>query len=148
VRRLRLRVLAASAVFVVLSAVGAALVLAAGRTHSGDGTVRTAAEASTSCSAKLLADWSDGRIDGTYPIRCYRRALESLPSDLKVYSSAPDDIAQALSQRIVQSRGQKISGHQGATSVRKLASARDTAPARSSATRPARPRSRNVNPPR
>jgi len=40
-----------------------------------------------------------------------------------VYSSAPDDIAQALSQRIVQSHHQKISGHQGKPSVRKVASA-------------------------
>ena len=72
---------------------------------------------------RLLRDWSDGRIDGVYPLSCYRAALRSLPADLKVYSSAPDDIAQALSQRIVQSHHQKISGHQGKPSVRKIASA-------------------------
>jgi hypothetical protein len=148
VRRLRLRLLAATGALGVLTAVGVAVVLATGRADSSAGTARTSAATSSSCSARLLADWSDGRIDGLYPIRCYRRALESLPSDLKVYSSAPDDIAQALSQRIVQSRGQKISGHQGTTPVRTLASARDTAPSRSSATRPARASSRKVNPPR
>jgi hypothetical protein len=79
---------------------------------------------STSCESRLLRDWSDGRIDGTYPVACYRGALRSLPADLKVYSSAPDDIRQALSRRIVQSHHpQKVSGHQGARSVRKIASA-------------------------
>jgi hypothetical protein len=52
------------------------------------------------CTSRLLADWSDGRIDGTYPVRCYRDALRSLPTDLRMYSSASDDIAQALSRRI------------------------------------------------
>ena len=59
----------------------------------------------TTCASRLIRDWADGRIDGTYPIACYRNALRALPTDLEVYSSAPDDIAQALSQRIVQSRG-------------------------------------------
>jgi hypothetical protein len=59
------------------------------------------------CAKRLLHDWADGRIDGTYPVSCYRNALKSLPSDLSVYSSAPDDIKQALSQRIVQSSRSK-----------------------------------------
>ena len=84
-----------------------------------------ATPAATTCQSRLLRDWADGRIDGTYPLACYRAALRSLPADLKVYSSAPDDIRQALSQRIVQSHHrQKISGHQGKPSVRKIASAR------------------------
>ena len=49
-----------------------------------------------SCAARLIQDWRDGRIDGTYPIACYRKAARSLPTDLQVYSSAPDDIRQAL----------------------------------------------------
>jgi hypothetical protein len=78
----------------------------------------------SACAKRLLRDWSDGRIDGAYPVACYRAALRSLPTDLEVYSSAHDDITQALSKRIVQSRHpQKISGHQGATSPRKIASA-------------------------
>ncbi len=44
--------------------------------------------------------------------------------------------------------GQKISGHQGATSVRKSASARSIAPAASSVTRPARASCLKVKPPR
>ena len=58
----------------------------------------------TTCASRLIRDWADGRIDGTYPVSCYRNALKTLPTDLAVYSSAPDDIKQALSQRIVQSR--------------------------------------------
>ena len=97
--------------------------------HRGSGAhaavSQPAAPTAASCQSRLLRDWSDGRIDGTYPLACYRAALSSLPADLKVYSSAPDDIRQALSQRIVQSHHrQKISGHQGTPSVRKIASAR------------------------
>src|SRR5207249_2055850 len=80
---------------------------------------------SPTCASRLLRDWGDGRIDGAYPVACYRAALRSLPTDLEVYSSAHDDIAQALSKRIVQSRhGQKISGHQSAawTSTRRTQS--------------------------
>ena len=109
----------AAAAVGVLAGVGAtALVLGVPTTASREAAPRSA------CAERLVTDWSDGRIDGTYPLRCYREALKSLPTDLRVYSSAHDDISQALSQRIVQGRAQKISGHQGETSVRKLESAR------------------------
>jgi hypothetical protein len=55
-----------------------------------------AAAAATPCWKTLLNDWYDGRIDGTYPIHCYRDALKHLPSDVKTYSSAADDIERAL----------------------------------------------------
>ncbi len=51
------------------------------------------ASASTNCASQLLADWRDGRIDGTYAVRCYRRALANLPEDVRVYSTASGDIA-------------------------------------------------------
>jgi len=86
-----------------------------------------AVTAQPSCAKAVVHDWSDGRIDRDYTIGCYRAALRSLPADLRIYSSAPDDIRQALSVRIVQG-SQKISGHQGATSVRKIESARSIAP--------------------
>ena len=91
---------------------------------------QAAGAASPSCAKAVVRDWSDGRIDRDYSVSCYRAALKSLPADLRVYSSAPDDIRQALSVRIVQSSaaGQKISGHQGAASVRKIESARSIAP--------------------
>jgi hypothetical protein len=74
--------------------------------HSARAEARHLAKA---CTSKLLADWSDGQIRGTYPIHCYRDALKSLPTDLRMYSSAPDDIAQALSQRIVRGRARTSS---------------------------------------
>jgi hypothetical protein len=45
---------------------------------------------------KLLNDWYDGRIDHVYPIPCYRDAINHLPTDVAVYSSAHDDINRAL----------------------------------------------------
>jgi hypothetical protein len=55
------------------------------------------------CWKQLINDWYDGRIDGTYPIHCYREALKHLPTDVDTYSSARDDIKQALQERITQS---------------------------------------------
>jgi len=52
-------------------------------------------QAQTSCSSALLRDWRDGRIDGTYPVACYRTALAQLPEDLRIYSSAESDIKRA-----------------------------------------------------
>ena len=66
-------------------------------------TKQAATKRPVTCAEALLEDWSDGRIDGSYRLACYRVALRSLPTDLQVYSSASEDIAQALSQRIVQS---------------------------------------------
>ena len=54
------------------------------------------AAAAPDCSARLLADWQDGRIDRTYPVHCYREALASLPEDLQVYSTAESDLTRAL----------------------------------------------------
>ena len=56
------------------------------------------------CWKILINDWYDGRIDGIYPIHCYRDALKHLPSDVDTYSSARDDIQQALQKRITESR--------------------------------------------
>ena len=59
---------------------------------------------STACWKTLINDWYDGRIDGVYAIHCYREALSHLPSDVDTYSSARDDIQQALQKRITESR--------------------------------------------
>src|SRR5215218_6763993 len=61
--------------------------------------VAGSAQAST-CASRVLADWRDGRIDGTYPVACYREALAALPEDVRVYSSAEDDIIRALQDRL------------------------------------------------
>jgi hypothetical protein len=54
----------------------------------------------TPCWKTLINDWYDGRIDGVYAIHCYREALKHLPADVDTYSSARDDIKQALQRRI------------------------------------------------
>jgi hypothetical protein len=80
-----------------------AIVLASGRTApdaASGHTVRAHAPKAASCTQRLLKDWRDGRIDGTYPIACYRRAMKHLPTDVLVYSSAQQDIQRALSERI------------------------------------------------
>jgi hypothetical protein len=59
------------------------------------------AAAKPSCASRLIADWRDGgRIDGTYPVSCYRQALAQLPEDVRVYSSAQSDITRALQSRL------------------------------------------------
>lgn len=55
-----------------------------------------AADAAGPCWKALLTDWYDGRIDNTYPLRCYSEALHHLPPDVQTYSSARDDIMRAL----------------------------------------------------
>jgi hypothetical protein len=68
---------------------------------------------STACWKTLINDWYDGRIDGVYAIHCYREALSHLPSDVDTYSSARDDIQQALQKRITESRN----GHTATTTA-------------------------------
>jgi hypothetical protein len=59
------------------------------------------AGAAQSCGSRVLADWRDGRLDGTYPLACYRQALAELPEDVRVYSTAQADITRALQARLV-----------------------------------------------
>ena len=56
--------------------------------------------AAASCGESVVTDWSDGRIDGVYPLHCYQSALDDLPEDVRAYSSAADDISRALEQRV------------------------------------------------
>jgi hypothetical protein len=48
------------------------------------------------CWQKLLNDWYDGRIDGTYSVRCYHEAINHLPEDVLNYGQARDDLNRAL----------------------------------------------------
>ncbi len=59
------------------------------------------ASAKEECWETLVADWSDGAISNLYPISCYRQALKNMPEDVRLYSSASDDINRALSGRVV-----------------------------------------------
>jgi hypothetical protein len=74
--------------FIVLAALASILV------------VSEPASAQTSCGTRLLRDWSDGRIDRVYPVRCYRLALANMPEDVKIYSTAESDIKRALQAEV------------------------------------------------
>jgi hypothetical protein len=97
-RRLRWVLTAGALVALALAAGGW---LAFGATGKRSTTETARATGRVTCAQALLADWADGRIDHIYPIACYRAALKSLPADLEAYSSAADDIAGALRERIV-----------------------------------------------
>jgi len=56
----------------------------------------TSAKGKVPCWKTLLNDEWDGRIDGTYPVSCYREALKHLPEDVLVYGQAKDDLNRAL----------------------------------------------------
>lgn len=59
------------------------------------------AQAGTPCWEEVVNDWfGDGRVDKIYPIDCYRQAIENLPQDAQIYSSAPDDIRRAMQQAV------------------------------------------------
>jgi len=60
------------------------------------GVVPGVASAAT-CWKELVNDyWADNRVDRTYPISCYREAMEKLPRDVQEYSDAQDDLRRAL----------------------------------------------------
>jgi hypothetical protein len=59
------------------------------------------AVAATPCWEKVQNDWTDNkRIDKTYPLACYDKAIAKLPPDLKYYSDAPDTIEAAKEDRL------------------------------------------------
>jgi hypothetical protein len=67
--------------------------------------VATPAQTAPPCGDAVVSDWMDGHIDGRYAPRCYGDALDDLPEDVRAYSTATDDIAQALRARIRETRG-------------------------------------------
>lgn len=67
--------------------------------------VAASASAKT-CAEKIIDDWADNaQIDGTYPLACYRAAIQALPEDLRAYSSAGDDIRRAQQELIAAQSG-------------------------------------------
>jgi len=61
-----------------------------------------------SCWRELVNDyWADNRVDKTYPVSCYREAMDKLPRDVQEYSDAQDDLRRALLLAI---RDQRDSG--------------------------------------
>jgi hypothetical protein len=89
----------------------AALLIVGASSGAAVGVASAATKDSAPCWKTLINDWYDGRIEGDYPIHCYRDALKHLPADVDTYSSARDDIQQALQRQIALSR----SGHTSTT---------------------------------
>jgi hypothetical protein len=80
-----------------------------------------ATAAAASCGNAVMADWHDnGRIDRVYAPRCYREAIDALPEDVLVYSSAQTDITRALQARVESSARTEASGNAAGTSPFKL----------------------------
>jgi hypothetical protein len=85
--------------FVVLAAAAAIAVVLVGAFTRGPS---EAGRATSRCVPRLMHDWRDGSIDGSYPLPCYQAAITDLPADLRTYSSAEDDIRQARARRIAE----------------------------------------------
>jgi hypothetical protein len=60
----------------------------------------------SACWRAVLRDWSSGGIDQPHTVRCYRSALDNLPSDIRSYTTAEDDIRRALLGEIRSLRGE------------------------------------------
>jgi hypothetical protein len=54
------------------------------------------AQARPPCWVHVVDDWSAGALGSTYPVACYLAAIAHLPEDVRVYSSAEDDIRLAM----------------------------------------------------
>jgi len=83
--------------------------------------VAPAPAAASSCANAVVADWRDnGRIDKTYPPQCYREAVAQLPEDVRVYSSAQNDITRALQGRVDKSAASGVSSDSSGSSPYRL----------------------------
>jgi hypothetical protein len=58
-------------------------------------TTTTSGSTGTPCWKLLLNEWYGGAITTIYPLHCYTQAIDHLPADIAVYSSAKDDIQAA-----------------------------------------------------
>jgi hypothetical protein len=89
----------------------------------GAGSAEAATSASLNptkgCDLAVINDWADnGRVDHIYAIPCYTQALQRLSKypDVEGYSSAADDIRNALLAAIRQDRGGGPGGPTGSSS--------------------------------
>jgi hypothetical protein len=55
-----------------------------------------------SCAETVLNDWYDGALDSIYDPECYQEALRRLPEDVRVYTTAVDDISRAMRQQLAE----------------------------------------------
>ena len=70
------------------------------------GVGKAEARSSSVCSKALIHDWYvDGRVDKTYPVHCYREALNQIPEDQAIYGTLRQDLTRALQSTIRQHGG-------------------------------------------
>jgi hypothetical protein len=68
------------------------------------------AKIESNCARALIHDWYvDGRVDRTYPVRCYREALRDIPEDQIVYGTLREDLERAL-QSVIRSNDGDVDG--------------------------------------
>ena len=59
------------------------------------------ADAKTACWRQILNEWVDNRqIASTYPLDCYREAIQHVPEDLRVYTDIEEAINAARQQAV------------------------------------------------
>jgi hypothetical protein len=74
------------------------------------------AAAAKPCWERVIDDWlADGRIDGTYSVKCYQQALKNVQEDLRDYSNVTD-VIQAAMQDALRSKGTKTATGSGPNS--------------------------------
>jgi len=95
----------------------------------------SSAGAASRCAAAVITGWRDGRINRSYPPNCYRAALRALPEDVRIYSSAEDDINRALLASLARKATSAASNKEAAVKgvVRRLASTKAKAVTQSQA---------------
>lgn len=59
-----------------------------------------AASSATPCWQLVMNQWYEGEIKSIFPLDCYHQAIQHLPTDIQVYSSARQDITAALQAAI------------------------------------------------
>ena len=68
------------------------------------------ASAAKPCWERVINDWlNDGRIDGTYSVKCYQQALKNVHEDMRDYSNVTD-VIQAAMQNALSTPGKTGSG--------------------------------------
>ena len=56
----------------------------------------SSAAPSKPCWQRVLADWTNGSVQSSYAAACYANALKRLPTDVRLYSDADQEIRRAM----------------------------------------------------
>jgi hypothetical protein len=69
------------------------------------------AAAAEPCWQRVISAWSAGTLDASFPPGCYRTALDRLPEDVALYSTAQDDINRELLAAIARHPASREAAH-------------------------------------